>query len=119
MAKNTSDLVRRLGFKNIQEVDWNETIRMNDLTIEAFPVKHFGWRYTWEKDRSRGNRNGRSFNAYLLQDGIYLRRQTFFTHARMKINLITGGKIRIDQPRINVQQGRKFVRHLIISSEML
>ncbi|MFH0989653.1 MAG: hypothetical protein V1799_06510 [bacterium] len=36
-------------------------------------AKHFGWRYPWEQDRSRGYWNGRSYNAYLLKkSGKYI-----------------------------------------------
>ncbi|MBI4548261.1 MAG: MBL fold metallo-hydrolase [Ignavibacteriae bacterium] len=66
MAKNTSDILWRRGWKHIHEVDWGETMIMAGVSIEALKVKHFGWRYPWEQDRSRGNWKGRSFNAYLL-----------------------------------------------------
>ncbi|MCS7054260.1 MAG: MBL fold metallo-hydrolase, partial [Ignavibacterium sp.] len=39
-------------------------------------VKHFGWRYPWERDRSKGYfKNGRSYNAYLIER---LGRKIFF-----------------------------------------
>ncbi|MBI1803365.1 MAG: MBL fold metallo-hydrolase [Ignavibacteriae bacterium] len=66
MAKNTSDLLFGRGWKDVRELDWGETVTLKGVTIEALKVRHFGWRFPWEKDRSRGEWNGRSFNAYLL-----------------------------------------------------
>ena len=66
MAKNTSDLVADLGFETVYELDWTQWTRIGDVRIEALEVKHFGWRYPWEPDRSRGYHDGRSYNAYLL-----------------------------------------------------
>lgn len=66
IAKNTLDVIEDMGFQEIYELDWNEWAGINDLRIEALEVKHFGWRYPWEKDRSRGFKEGRSYNAYLL-----------------------------------------------------
>ena len=66
MAKNTYDVIEDLDFKTVYELDWAKWTRIDDLRIEALEVKHFGWRYPWEQDRSRGNRDGRSYNAYLL-----------------------------------------------------
>ncbi len=66
MAKNTSDLLRGRGWKNITELDWGEKTTFNGITIEALRAQHFGWRFPWEQDRSKGFLNGRSFNAYLL-----------------------------------------------------
>jgi L-ascorbate metabolism protein UlaG (beta-lactamase superfamily) len=64
MAKNTADVLDGLDFKKIYEIDWGEKIIIGDVEIEGLEVKHFGWRYPWEEDRSRGNRNSRSYNAY-------------------------------------------------------
>lgn len=66
MAKNTVDVVENMGWKEVHELDWGERAKVGDLEIEALEVKHFGWRYPWEEDRSRGNWNGRSYNAYLV-----------------------------------------------------
>ncbi len=66
MAKNTSDLLADRAWKHLQELDWGEQTTISDVTIEALRVNHFGWRFPWEKDRSRGYMEGRSFNAYLL-----------------------------------------------------
>jgi len=66
MAKNTSDILLARGWKNVRELDWGETLTIQGVSLEALQVHHFGWRFPWEKDRSRGEWNGRSFNAYLI-----------------------------------------------------
>jgi len=66
MAKNTADIIEDFEFQNVYELDWGHWTVIGDLTVEALPVRHFGWRYPWEQDRSRGNPDGRSYNAYLL-----------------------------------------------------
>jgi L-ascorbate metabolism protein UlaG (beta-lactamase superfamily) len=66
MAKNTIDVIDHLGWKNAVEVDWGESVERGGVRIEGLRVKHFGWRYPWENDRSRGNWAGRSFNGYLI-----------------------------------------------------
>ena len=66
MAKNTADVLQNLDFKKVKELDWGEKFFVAGLEIEAHRVKHFGWRYPWETDRSRGNMEGRSFSAYLI-----------------------------------------------------
>lgn len=66
LAKNTIDVIDHFGWKKAYELDWGEKIVVADVEVEAIRVKHFGWRYPWEVDRSRGNWNGRSFNAYVI-----------------------------------------------------
>ncbi len=66
MAKHTVDVIEELGFQSIYELDWGQWTEAAGVRIKALEVKHFGWRYPWEKDRSRGNPDGRSYNAYLL-----------------------------------------------------
>lgn len=66
MAKNTSDVIADLDFQTVYELDWGRWTQIGALRIEALEVKHFGWRYPWEEDRSRGFHEGRSYNAYLL-----------------------------------------------------
>ncbi len=66
VAKNTKDLILDRGWKDIRELDWGEKTAVGGLTIEALRVNHFGWRFPWDGDRSKGDPNGRSFNGYLL-----------------------------------------------------
>jgi L-ascorbate metabolism protein UlaG (beta-lactamase superfamily) len=66
LAKNTFDVIQDLDFETVYELDWGEWTALGDLRVEALEVRHFGWRFPWEKDRSRGYGDGRSYNAYLL-----------------------------------------------------
>jgi L-ascorbate metabolism protein UlaG (beta-lactamase superfamily) len=67
-AFNTRDVIEDLKWKSIQEMDWNEKLDLIDIKFTAIEVKHFGWRYPWERDRSKGYLdNGRSYNAYILE----------------------------------------------------
>lgn len=66
MAKNTLDVIENLERKEVYELDWGEKVKIGEVEIEAIQVKHFGWRYPWESDRSKGDWNGRSFNGYLI-----------------------------------------------------
>jgi L-ascorbate metabolism protein UlaG (beta-lactamase superfamily) len=66
IAQNTYDVIEGLEFSTVYELDWGKWTAVGDLRIEALEVKHFGWRYPWERDRSRGYTDGRSFNSYLL-----------------------------------------------------
>jgi L-ascorbate metabolism protein UlaG (beta-lactamase superfamily) len=66
MAPNTSDVIADLDFETVYELDWGKWTNVAGVRVEALEVKHFGWRYPWEEDRSRGNPEGRSYNAYLI-----------------------------------------------------
>jgi len=67
-AFNTMDVISELNWKSLQEIDWNQQTELCGIKIKALEVKHFGWRYPWEKDRSRGfMKEGRSYNAYVLE----------------------------------------------------
>jgi L-ascorbate metabolism protein UlaG (beta-lactamase superfamily) len=69
-AYNTSDVIEELKWKSLQEIDWRESLTYRNINIKALEVQHFGWRYPWERDRSKGFMdNGRSYNAYLLESG--------------------------------------------------
>jgi len=63
IAKNTYDLIEDLGFERVYELDWRQHAVIDDIRVEALEVQHFGWRYPWERDRSRGNPDGRSYNG--------------------------------------------------------
>ncbi len=67
-AYNTSDVVSDLEWKSLSEMDWGDEKELIDLKFKALEVKHFGWRFPWEKDRSKGYmKDGRSYNAYLIE----------------------------------------------------
>jgi L-ascorbate metabolism protein UlaG (beta-lactamase superfamily) len=68
-AYNTSDVIEELNWKSLVELDWKDhLVYKNNINIKALEVQHFGWRYPWERDRSKGYfENGRSYNAYLLE----------------------------------------------------
>jgi L-ascorbate metabolism protein UlaG (beta-lactamase superfamily) len=67
-AYNTQDVISNLNWRSLREMDWNDELKITGLRIKAVEVKHFGWRYPWERDRSKGfMEDGRSFNAYLLE----------------------------------------------------
>ena len=67
-AYNTKDVIEDLKWKSLSEMDWNDELELNGIKFKAIEVQHFGWRYPWERDRSKGYfENGRSYNAYLLE----------------------------------------------------
>lgn len=67
-AYNTKDVIEELRWKSLQEIDWNEQTELQGIKFKALEVKHFGWRYPWEWDRSKGYmEKGRSYNAIVLE----------------------------------------------------
>jgi len=67
-AYNTSDVISDLEWKSLSELDWGKEKEVIGIKFKALEVKHFGWRYPWEKDRSKGFMiDGRSYNAYLIE----------------------------------------------------
>ncbi|MGE5400966.1 MAG: MBL fold metallo-hydrolase [Ignavibacteriales bacterium] len=63
----SKDVLSDLPWKSVSEIDWGQDHLVNGVAIRAYEVKHFGWRFPWERDRSRGFiRDGRSYNAYVL-----------------------------------------------------
>lgn len=64
----TQDIIEDLPWKSLHVMDWRDNLRLNGLDFTALEVEHFGWRFPWEKDRSRGfMKDGRSYNAYLIK----------------------------------------------------
>jgi len=64
----THDVINDLPWKSLNVMDWNDKLTLQDIKFRALEVEHFGWRYPWEKDRSRGfMKDGRSYNAYLIE----------------------------------------------------
>ncbi|MEW6195740.1 MAG: MBL fold metallo-hydrolase [Bacteroidota bacterium] len=63
----TKDVIEDLEWKSISVMDWNDELNLQGIRFKALEVKHFGWRFPWEKDRSRGYmKDGRSYNAYVV-----------------------------------------------------
>ncbi|PKL82817.1 MAG: Zn-dependent hydrolase [Ignavibacteriae bacterium HGW-Ignavibacteriae-3] len=64
----TKDVIDELPWKSLSVMDWNDELVLQDVRFRANEVKHFGWRFPWEKDRSRGYyKDGRSYNSYLIE----------------------------------------------------
>lgn len=57
-ARETRDLVARLGFREIRELGWGETTTIGELELAACEVRHWGARM--QRDDHRG------YNGYLL-----------------------------------------------------
>ena len=89
-AYNTSDVISDLKWKSLQEMDWGTEVEMLGIKFKAYEVNHFGWRYPWEKDRSKGYmEDGRSYNAYVLERNgkrILFGGDTAFTELFQKVN---------------------------------
>ncbi|MCU7495611.1 MAG: Zn-dependent hydrolase [Ignavibacteria bacterium] len=65
---HSKDVIGELPWKSLTELDWGESHEIDSTLLRAYEVKHFGWRFPWEKDRSRGFfKDGRSYNAYLIE----------------------------------------------------
>jgi L-ascorbate metabolism protein UlaG (beta-lactamase superfamily) len=66
VPKNVSDLVFDLGFREVIEMDWWETLKLDGTTISHTPSKHWGARVI--RDQHRG------YGGYVLKtqrDSIY------------------------------------------------
>ncbi|MFA3784079.1 MBL fold metallo-hydrolase [Melioribacteraceae bacterium 4301-Me] len=87
----TQDLINDMKWKSITILDWNESSLISDVKFTAYEVKHFGWRFPWERDRSRGYfKDGRSYNSYLIE---YKNKKIFFggdTAFTDKLNHLNG-----------------------------
>jgi L-ascorbate metabolism protein UlaG (beta-lactamase superfamily) len=62
-AAKTSDLLRVQRYGAVHELSWNQEVRIGDLTVKAFEVKHWGARM--QTDTYRG------FNGYLIESPRY------------------------------------------------
>jgi L-ascorbate metabolism protein UlaG (beta-lactamase superfamily) len=60
-ARDTSDLIRDLGFANVTEMGWGEKLGISSMQLTAQKVVHWGARTFY--DHHRG------FNAYLIEAG--------------------------------------------------
>uniref|UniRef100_A0A7V3E6I0 Zn-dependent hydrolase n=1 Tax=Ignavibacterium album TaxID=591197 RepID=A0A7V3E6I0_9BACT len=93
-AFNTKDVIEDLKWKTLTEIDWNEELILRNIKFKAFEVQHFGWRYPWERDRSRGFfDDGRSYNAYLIS---YKGKNIFFGGDTAMTNKFKDIKEKID-----------------------
>ena len=63
----TKDVIEDLDWKSVNVMDWNDELTLQGIRFRANETKHFGWRFPWERDRSRGYmKDGRSFNSYVI-----------------------------------------------------
>lgn len=68
VAYLNQDIVQDLQWKSLTVLDWEDSATLQGIDVKAYEVEHFGWRFPWEKDRSRGYfKDGRSYNAYLIE----------------------------------------------------
>lgn len=64
----TKDVIMDLPWKSLHVMDWNDELILQNIRFRANETKHFGWRFPWEKDRSRGYmKDGRSYNSYVIE----------------------------------------------------
>lgn len=68
VAYLNADVTEDLKWKSMTILDWKASTEISGIKIKALEVEHFGWRFPWEKDRSRGFfKDGRSYNSYLIE----------------------------------------------------
>jgi L-ascorbate metabolism protein UlaG (beta-lactamase superfamily) len=64
LARDTTEFTWGIEFHQMQELDWRQTAEVGGVRIEALPVKHWGRRYPWDRDRGYNGllltKNGRS-----------------------------------------------------------
>jgi L-ascorbate metabolism protein UlaG (beta-lactamase superfamily) len=65
-AHQTSDLIRDLGFRRVDELRWGESVTIDTLTVTAHKVAHWGARTFYDQHRG--------FNAYLIESAPDARR---------------------------------------------
>lgn len=51
LARDTTEFMEDLGYTRLQELAWGQTAEVKGVRIEAVPVKHWGRRYPWDRDR--------------------------------------------------------------------
>ena len=76
-AVHTKDLLTDLGFANVRELAWDNTIDIGPVSVRALPTEHWGARTFHDLHRT--------YNAYLLQEDrrhhVLFGGDTAFTHA--------------------------------------
>jgi L-ascorbate metabolism protein UlaG (beta-lactamase superfamily) len=63
---NTARLIENLRFGNVTELRCKETMKVGNVTIRAFPVRHPGARTPFDIDYANNKKNGMGCNAYLV-----------------------------------------------------
>ncbi len=67
-AYNTKDIIEDLNWKVLTELDWGESLNLDELKITGIEVNHDGFRLPGELDRAKGHMlYGRSYNGYILE----------------------------------------------------
>ena len=67
-AYNTKDIIEDLNWKTLTELDWGESLKLDELKITGIEVNHDGFRLPGELDRAKGHMlYGRSYNGYILE----------------------------------------------------
>lgn len=67
-AYNTKDVIEDLDWKTLKELDWGESLHLDELKIKGIEVNHDGFRLPGERDRAQGHwLYGRSYNGYILK----------------------------------------------------
>jgi len=67
-AYNTKDIIEDLDWKALTELDWGESLKLDELKITGIEVNHDGFRLPGELDRAKGHMlYGRSYNGYILE----------------------------------------------------
>ncbi|GIW39464.1 MAG: hypothetical protein KatS3mg076_0041 [Candidatus Binatia bacterium] len=61
VPRNTSSLVRDMGFRRTVELSWGESLSVGSVEIEAVEVRHWGKRWPWDP--------WRGYNGYVLRGG--------------------------------------------------
>ncbi len=51
MARDTLEYADGLGLRQVREMDWGESAEVDGVRIQALPVRHWGRRYPWDRDR--------------------------------------------------------------------
>lgn len=51
LARDTGEFLEDQGFTNLHELDWGQSAEVKGVRVEALPVKHWGRRYPWDRER--------------------------------------------------------------------
>lgn len=57
-ARDTTEFIEGFDFVQVHELDWGGSTEVAGVRIEAIPVRHWGKRYPWDRDRG--------YNGYLV-----------------------------------------------------